>query len=68
MYDGWANLIGPAVFSGIITLAVWNVPQLRKQGTKVLTRQRKIAIAPNLFTKEGVEYGSTVDRLRGDIL
>ena len=23
MYDGWTNLVGPVVFSGIITLAVW---------------------------------------------
>ena len=46
MYDGWTNLVGPVVFSGIITLAVWIVPQLRKQGTEVLNRQRKITIAP----------------------
>ena len=45
MYEGWANLIGPVVFSDIITLAVWNVTQLRKQGTEELTRQRKIALA-----------------------
>ena len=40
MYDGWVNLVGPVVFSGIITLAVWVVPQLRKQGAVLIDNQR----------------------------
>jgi hypothetical protein len=53
MYDGWTNLIGPVIFSGIITLAVWIVPQLRKQGTEVHSRQRKIAIPPEPIHQGG---------------
>ena len=55
MYDGWTNLVGPVVFSGIITLAVWILPQLRKQGTEVLNRQRKITIAPESVHQAGSE-------------
>ena len=44
MYDGWSNLIGPIVFSGIITLAVSLVPKLREWGIEGFNRQREVAI------------------------
>jgi hypothetical protein len=55
MYEGWTNLIGPVVFSGIITLAVWIVPQLRKHGTEVLNGQGKITIEAESVHQGGSE-------------
>lgn len=55
MYDGWAHLVGPVVFSGIITLAAWILPQFRKKGTEVLNRQRKITIGPEAVHQGGIE-------------
>jgi len=40
MYDGWKDLIGPVLFSGIITLAAWTVPRILKQGSGWVGRHR----------------------------
>ena len=40
MYDGWTCFVGPAILSGIVVLAAWTLPHLRKQGSEVLPRHR----------------------------
>ena len=40
MYDGWLSFIGPVVLSGVVVLAAWTIPHIRKQGSGLLPRQR----------------------------
>ena len=44
MYEGWVNLVSPAVLSGIVVLAAWTLPRLAKQqGSARFVRQRSRA-------------------------